>query len=385
MQINPPIAVQIGCHSRRLEISNLNLLRLFLSSPAVVTLLRSSCVRTLRNLISVVLVGRAYERFLCQRFLNEVKMRALHLQQPPSTTITLHTDTPTPAPSPTQYLIRVHAAAITADELTWTETLARPSPIPAHDVCGTVVSTPSSSSPSSLTTTTPTFNIGDEVIALTSFSRDGAAAEYVVADADELARKPQTLTDVEAAAVPLSFLTAWQALFTHARVHAAQSVLILGAAGGVGTVAVQLARWCSDTGTVAGTCSAKNAEFVRSLGAHVVVDYESGKVEGTFDVVLDCVGGKAREECWRNVKMGGTLVSVAAPFSSEEKTQSDGVVKCIFFIVKPSGAELAKAADLIEKGVLRPVVDRVFPLDDGADAFDVLGKRHSRGKIILKL
>ena len=309
-------------------------------------------------------------------------MRALHLQQPPSTTIALHTDTSTPAPSPTQYLIRVHAAAITADELTWTETLARPSPIPAHDVCGTVVSTPSS--PSS--TAIPRFNIGDEVIALTSFSRDGAAAEYVVADADELARKPHNLTEVEAAAVPLSFLTAWQALFTHARVHASQSVLILGAAGGVGTVAVQLARWYSDTGTVAGTCSAKNAEFVRSLGAHVVVDYESEKVEGTFDVVLDCVGGKAREECWRNVKMGGTVVSVAAPFSSsEEKTRSDGVVKCIFFIVKPSGAELAKAADLIEKGVLRPVIDRVFPLDEGADAFDVLGKRHARGKIILKL
>ena len=192
--------------------------------------------------------------------------------------------------------------------------------------------------------------------------------------------------------MPLSFLTAWQALFTHAQIKASQSILILGAAGGVGTVAVQLARWCSDMRTVAGTCSAKNAEFVRSLGAHSVVDYESiEKVEGTFDVVLDCVGGKAREECWRNVKMGGTLVSVAAPFSSEEeqehtlKTRSDGVVKCIFFIVKPSGAELAKAADLIEKGVLKPVVDRVFPLDDGADAFDVLGKRHSRGKIILKL
>ena len=306
----------------------------------------------------------------------ESKMRALHLQ-PPST-LTLHTNTPTPTPTPTQYLIRVHAAAITADELTWTETLARPSPIPAHDVCGTVVSTPSSSS-----STTPILNIGDEVIALTSFSRDGAAAEYVVAEADEVAPKPQNLTDVEAAAVSLSFLTAWQALFTHAQATSTQSILILGAAGGVGVVAVQLARWLG-MGRITGTCSARNAEFVRGLGTSEVVDYSREKVEGVFDVVLDCVGGKARDECWHNVKVGGTLVSVAAPIPEEMKTRIEGV-KSVFFVVEPSGAQLAKAGELVAKGHLRPVIDRVFSLDDGAEAFAMLEKRHTKGKIVLKI
>lgn len=318
-------------------------------------------------------------------------MRALHIQQqsPSATSITLRTDTPPPTPSPTQYLLLVHAAAITTDEQTWTETLARASPIPAHDVCGTVVTTPTAHSP------TPEFKIGDQVMALTSFSRDGAAAEYVVAEAAEVAAKPPTLSAVAAAAVPLSFLTAWQALVAHGRAGAGQSVLVLGAAGGVGTVAVQVARWGLGMGFVAGTCSAGNAQFVRGLGAHVVVDYHDagggagGKVEGGFDVVLDCVGGsRAREEGWRSVKRGGggRVVSVAGPFTEEEEARArDAGVECVFFIVEPSGAELARAGEWIERGVLRPVVDRVFPLAEGAEAFEVLGKRHSRGKIVLEL
>ena len=304
-------------------------------------------------------------------------MRALHFQ--PTSTLTLSTTTLIPKPSPTQYLIRVRAAAITADELTWTETLARPKPIPAHDVCGTVVETPSLFSAIVI----PNFKIGDEVTALVSFSRDGAAAEYVVAEVDEVARKPQKLTDVEAAAVPLSFLTAWQALFTHAHAEPEQSILILGAAGGVGVMAVQLARW-KGMSRITGTCSAKNADFVRELGASEVVDYSSEKVEGSFDVVLDCVGGKARDECWRNVKMGGALVSVAAPIQEDMRTRYPGV-RSEFFVVEPNGGQLEKAVELIDKGELRPVVDRVFPLEDGAKAFAVLGERHTRGKIVLEV
>ena len=305
------------------------------------------------------------------------KMRALHFQ--PLSILTLSTTTLIPTPSPTQYLIRVRAAAITADELTWTETLARPKPIPAHDVCGTVVATPSLFSSG----IAPTFNIGDEVIALVSFSRDGAAAEYVVAGVDELARKPRRLTDVEAAAVPLSFLTAWQALFKHAYAEPDQSILILGAAGGVGVMAVQLARWMG-MGRVIGTCSKKNKDFVRKLGAGEVVDYSCEKVQGSFDVVLDCVGGKARDECWQNVKMGGALVSVAAPIQEDMRTRYPGV-KSDFFVVEPNGGQLEKAVELIDKGELRPMVDRVFPLEEGAQAFALLGERHTRGKIVLEI
>ena len=183
--------------------------------------------------------------------------------------------------------------------------------------------------------------------------------------------------------MPLSFLTAWQALFTHARATSSQSILILGAAGGVGVVAVQLARWLGMS-RITGTCSARNSEFVQTLGANAVVDYSCDKVEGVFDVVLDCVGGKARDECLRNVKAGGVVVSVAAPFLEEMKTRFEGV-GTVFFIVEPNGEQLAKAGDLIEKGGLRPVVDRVFPLEEGAEAFAVLGKRHTRGKIVLEI
>ena len=302
------------------------------------------------------------------------EMRALHLQQP--STLTLSNSTPLPTPTPTQYLICVGATAITAGELTWTETLARPSPIPGHDVCGTVVSTPSSSC-------TPQFSIGDAVIALTSFSRDGAAAGYVVAEARELARKPRGLTSFEGAAVPLSFLTAWQALFEHGQAKDGQSVLILGAAGGVGTMAVQLARW-SKMSRIAGTCSANNSEFVRHLGAHAVVDYACEKVEGVFDIVIDCVGGKARDECWQNIKAGGTLVSVAEPVPEEMKNKLERV-KCVFFIVEPNGEQLVKASELIERGKLRPVIDRIFILEGGAEAFALLEQRHTRGKIVLIL
>ena len=305
-------------------------------------------------------------------------MRALHLH-PPST-LTLSTTTSIPSPSPTQYLIRVHATSITANELTWAETLRRPSPIPGHDVCGTIVSTPNGIS--------PRFHNGDEVFALTSFSRDGAAAEYVVAEDQELAPKPRNLTSSASAAVPLSVLTAWQALFVHAGLDQMEgedvSVLVLGAAGGVGVMAVQLARrHC--VRRLVGTCSGRNREFVNGLGADEVVDYTKGeRVEGKFDIVLDCVGGSAQDECWGNVADGGILVSVATPLPEERKREWPKV-RSVFFVVEPHGEQLGILRGLFEKEMLRAFVDQMFPLDEGQAAFDLLAKGHTRGKIILNL
>ena len=159
--------------------------------------------------------------------------------------------------------------------------------------------------------------------------------------------------------------------------------MILGASGGVGLIAVQIARWL-DMKSVVGTCSASNSEFVQGLGAHKVFDYSSEKVEGVFDVVLDCVGGRARDECLGNVKEGGILVSVAEPISEASRTRLTGV-KCVFFIVEPDGAQLAEACKLIEQGCLRPMVGRIFSLDNGKEAFAVLGERHTRGKIVLEV
>lgn len=145
-------------------------------------------------------------------------------------------------------------------------------------------------------------------------------AEYVLAEGHELARKPGTTSHEEAASVPLSALTAWQALFTHAALEARQSVLELGAARGVETMAVQLARW-NGTRVV----SEGKVDFVKSLGAHEVIDYQKSRVDGKFEVVLDCVGGETQEGGWERVKEGGILVSVAEPLKDERKKQFPGI------------------------------------------------------------
>lgn len=303
-------------------------------------------------------------------------MRALRLTDPASSTVSFTESAAPPTPSQSgQYLIRVHATAITANELVWNETISNTYPIPGHDVSGTIVSVPAAAASSDL-------KIGDEVFALIAFNRDGAAAEFVVLEAHELARKPAHLGHEEAAAIPLSALTAWQALFTHAALEEGQSVLVLGAAGGVGTIAVQLASWKG--ARVAGTCSANKAEFVKSLGAQEVIDYKTRKVEGKYDVVLDCVGGETQQEGWGNVKDGGILVSVAEAVQEKKKEQFPGI-RSLFFIVEPDGQQLGKIEELVEKGSIKPVVDKIFDLEDGKAAFELLATGRTRGKIVLRV
>lgn len=303
-------------------------------------------------------------------------MRALRLTDPASSNVSFTESAASPIPSQrVQYLIRVHATAITANELVWNETRSNTYPIPGHDVSGTIVSVPAAEVSSD-------FKIGDEVFALIAFSRDGAAAEFVVVEAHELARKPANLGHEEAASIPLSALTAWQALFTHATLEEGQSILVLGAAGGVGTIAVQLAYWKG--ARVVGTCSAGKLEYVKSLGAHEVVDYEKKKVEGKFDVVLDCVGGETQQEGWGNVKEGGILVSIAEAVQEKKKQQFPGI-RSRFFIVEPDGQQLGKIGELIEKGSIKPVVDKIFDLEDGKAAFELLALGRARGKIVIRV
>ncbi len=171
-------------------------------------------------------------------------------------------DAPQPRPVAGEVLARVAATAVIATELTWdvtyqtAEGLPRPLPIPGPDFAGVVVEVGAG---------VTDFAVGDAVYALLAYGRDGAEAEYVIALPSELAPKPRTLDDVQAAAVPLAALTAWQALFTHAGLAAGQTVLIHGAAGGVGTYAVQFARWAG--AHVIATASARNGDFLRALGA----------------------------------------------------------------------------------------------------------------------
>src|SRR5262252_3471871 len=215
----------------------------------------------------------------------------------------LYEDAPKPQPGPGDALVRVYACAITPTELSWTETYTssdgadRLPSIPGHELSGVV---------ETVTPDVAAIRSGEAVYALTDFSRDGAAADYIAVRARDLAPKPRNLSHTQAAAVPLSALTAWQGLFDHAGLARGQRVLIHGAAGGVGTYAVQLAR--RRGAYVIGTSRADNAAFLRSLGVSEVIDYTAVRFEDKVrdaDVVLDTVGADTLERSWGVLRHGG--------------------------------------------------------------------------------
>ena len=195
----------------------------------------------------------------------------MHQRLHPSATPILDPSVPIPTSSLTQHLIRVHTTALTADELNWPETFARSLPIWGHDVCGTIIFNPANN--------TSKVRIGDYIYGLTSFSHDGTAVEYTVAEPEELAPKPTTMSAAKVGSMPLSALTVWQALFVHARMQANENVLVPGGLGDVGVIAVQLAR--ARGILVTATCRVRNVGFVKWLGADRVFDYAQGggKVE----------------------------------------------------------------------------------------------------------
>lgn len=290
----------------------------------------------------------------------------------------VYEDAPQPQPGPGEALARVGASGVIANELKWDETYQtvtgapRLFPIPGHDLSGVVVAV----GPDVTGVAT-----GDAVYALIAFGRDGADADYVIALPSELAPRPRTLDDTQAGAVPLSALTAWQALFVHGGLSAGQTALIHGAAGGVGVFATQLARWRG--AHVLTTASARDADFLRELGADEVIDYATTRFEEVVhdaDVVFDTVGGDTLARSWRVVKPGGALVSVVSPLSGPPLRDD---IRYVYFIVEPSGAQLREIGALIDAGQLRPIVDQVFPLAQARQAYEAAATGHPRGKIVI--
>lgn len=288
-------------------------------------------------------------------------------------------DVPEPRPGPGELLVRVAAGGVIYTELTWDETYAapdgapRPLPIPGRDVCGVVAQVGDD---------VTEYSPGDSVFGMLGYGRDGAAAEYTIVVPGELAPTPRTLDEVHAGAVPLSALTAWQALFEHAHVAAGQQVLVHGAAGGVGTYVVQLAHWAGVR--VLATASRENAAFVRELGADVVIDYAAERFEDVahdVDVVFDPIGGDTLTRSWNVVKAGGHIVSIVGPPPPLPYPRSD--VQFSFFIVEPSAAQLRTIAGLIDGGHLRSVVDSSYPLAAFRQAYDRAEHGHPRGKVVL--
>jgi NADPH:quinone reductase-like Zn-dependent oxidoreductase len=231
----------------------------------------------------------------------------------------------------------------------------------------------------------PAWKAGDDVFALTRFPQPGNAyAQYAAVPAAELARKPKNIGHEHAAGVPLAALTAWQAMFDRAGLAAGQTVLIHAAAGGVGHIAVQLAKIRG--ARVVATASGRNESFVRSLGADVFVDYTRQRFEDVVrdvDVVFHTIGADQRPASWKTLKKGGWLVAITGGLA-EDEASSHGA-QGAFVSVRPNGKQLAEIARLIEQGRLCITVDATYDLADVAKAHEHQSGGHARGKIVLRL
>ena len=293
-------------------------------------------------------------------------MRALHAYARNDATRLVCEDAPRPTIAPGDVLIQVQACGVSPAELTWPTTWLKPDGtdrelpiIPGHEVSGTIVACGSD---------VADLTVGADVYGLIDFQRDGAYAEYVAARASEVALKPESLDYVQAAAIPLSGLTAWQALFDHAHLERGQRVLIHGGAGGVGSLAVQLAGWCG--AHVTATASVADTERVHGFGANDVLDYRDGHFDNILremDVVFDTVGGETWRRSWPVLRPGGTLVSIAVPRPPIESAPT--TIDATWFVVASRPDQLTSLAALIDTGNLRPVVGDVLPLARGAEAF----------------
>ncbi|MDR7111404.1 MULTISPECIES: NADP-dependent oxidoreductase [Microbacterium] len=250
------------------------------------------------------------------------------------------------------------------------------------------------------------FAPGDAVYSRARDGRIGTFAERVAIDETDVARAPRTITEIEAASLPLVALTAWQALVELGSVSTGQKVLIHAGAGGVGTIAIQLAKHLG--AHVATTVSGKNAEFVRELGADVVIDYRTqdfaDELSG-YDVVLDSLGGDNLSKSLRVLRPGGKAIGIAGPptpafaktlglnpllrlvmgaLSRKVRTQAASLgVTYEFLFMRSDGAQLREIAALVDEGVLRPVVGATFPFDQTAAALASLERGGIRGKAVI--
>ncbi len=285
------------------------------------------------------------------------------------------TDMPYPHAAENDVIVRVHAAGFTPGELDWPTTWSdragrdRTPSIPGHELSGVVVE---------LGYGTTGLTVGQRVFGLTDWARNGSLAEYTAVEARNLAPLAADIDHTVAAALPISGLTAWQGLFDHAHLTTGQTVLVHGAAGGVGSLAVQLAHEAG--ARVIGTGRADDREVALGLGAQTFLDLDADDLRqaGEVDVVFDVIGGHVLEQSTALVRPGGTLVTIAMPPSVQPK---DG--RAVFFVVEPDRARLTDLAQRLRSGRLNPVVGAVRPLSETASAF----ARHRRapGKTIIQI
>ncbi|KAF2871544.1 hypothetical protein BDV95DRAFT_606979 [Massariosphaeria phaeospora] len=319
-----------------------------------------------------------------------------------TTTLSLSTTAPLPSP-PNEHLLAVHSTAITNGELTWGPYVDWPTHhTPCFDVSGTILTTVPHSP----------FQPGDRVFGRVRGDRDGTAREFATILPSEAALVPEGLSMVDAASVPMSAHTAWQALFEHGgltgglanaprvgaegevlggQLAAGKRVLVLGAAGGVGLFAVQFAKLAD--AHVVGTASGRNEEFLKSIGIDEVVDYTKMSVEEwiggdgarKFDLVFGCVGGdKNVMEGWAAVKGDGAYISVVPGFREPDGGKPEGV-KSFWFIMEPRSKELEAIGRLMTKGLVKTRVDSVWRIEEYEKAFARTATGHARGKVVIQI
>jgi NADPH:quinone reductase-like Zn-dependent oxidoreductase len=296
--------------------------------------------------------------------------------------VLVYEDAPKPEPAVGEVLVKVHATSINpidwkirAGHLRGFREYSLPF-ILGWDVSGVVESIGEGVSQ---------WEPGDEVYGRPDIGRNGAYAEYIAVIEGELARKPKSLDHIHAAAIPLVGLTAWQALFDAGGLQAGQRVLIQAAAGGVGHLAIQLAKIRELY--VAGTASARNQEFLKRLGCDLPIDYETTRFEDVardFDAVIESLGGEVRNRSWKVLKKGGILVALIGPPPSEQDAKTHGVRAAIIW-AQTRQDQLAEMANLVDAGKIRPEIAAVFPLRDAAQAQQMSETEHVRGKIVLQV
>ena len=307
-------------------------------------------------------------------------MKAIQMNSYGSAEVLSYDEVPTPEPQTDEILIRTHAAAV--NPVDWKirqgyfkDLMPHQLPlIPGSEFAGVVAGVGAD---------VQAFKTGDEVYGYCNLARCGAYAEFIVVKETEITAKPNNIDFNHAAAIPVGALTAWQA-FNLAGLSAGQTVLIHAAAGGVGSMAVQIAK--ARGAHVIGTASARNADFVKSLGADEVIDYTTTKFEDVVkdaDMVFDLIGGDTQARSFGVLKPGGWLVSVVNPPSPEESEKHG--VKSAMMMVQPNAAELKEMTALVEAGKLKTFVETVVPLSEARQAHNLSQSGRTRGKIVLQV
>ncbi|KAJ3499203.1 hypothetical protein NLG97_g513 [Lecanicillium saksenae] len=295
----------------------------------------------------------------------------------PSSAIEIHTDIPRPQiTKPGEMLIQVKASSVYRDNLEWNELYPPHHALLGNDFAGVVVEVHENEQE---------FRIGDHVYGMAHANRGGTWAEFAIVTSEEAVKKPENLSWEEAAALPGSALTADQALFTHAGLETVaeqpKRVLVTGASGCVGMYLVQFAVAAGHHVVAATSSKERNEIFLKSIGAHQVVEYsEFGSLE-PFDLIVDSVGFQVLSDCWSVTKTGGTLVSFdSCSWAYREDHKSKGIskegVRALYFIVEPSRESMSRISERIVKGNVKGHVLKTVALDDVRQAYESV---HSRG------